>query len=205
MTAWSDCMRLLWSSVFACSILFCETATADNTTVFGLALDQPISIEECPTYGSMTLRYSAVVKEPCLQNQDGPSTNGALKNGYFRLVFPVVGKPSIIGSHPRVLLVEGQFVRIDFDTRGVVDQFIVMDALTAKFGKPAKSSVEKVTAVSGASFDSIYAAWEKPGVEAVLFGTMDRVDTGFVFIQSPAGKAAADEISRRTVQPVPAL
>lgn len=177
------------SLCFALLAMLANSALAASFTVFGIELGKPLSLPECArkeSYGIST--YVSQVDAACFKNYQNPYMYGGHTVRW--VLFPDGEKPSIVSGGVVVAFEVGGTVEgIEFDTNGIESQGSVMEALVGKFGKPKNVVKHNVQSIGGAKFDSVFATWAVSGVAVQFFGTLSRLDTGRVIINTKSGAA----------------
>ena len=208
-------MRLL---VAAAAAVACIDASADqprkpDMTVFGQALNEPLSIPECPknaepppfsapgtkpTYklGELTsacYRTRAPVA-PDLENW--ASAEALDPNGRVWVVFPAAERPSVLGPKAAAVLMrllDGRVVSAEWDMGGIDRQERVAQALTEKYGRPTKAESRSVQNRMGATFKAVRASWRFPGLQVEFDPVGSTLDDGAVTIRTDAAQRLEDQ------------
>jgi hypothetical protein len=174
--------------------LLAVTAAHAETSFYGVTVGKPLSdITECPTESYMNAySYSARIQYLCYQQTGAKFQPSApIGNGPLNLKWPRGQGPEYSqGDSLYVMLVDGRVEAIRMGTFGQISQQLVYSALIAKFGQPAKSTVEQVQNGYGAKFDAIRALWLDGEVTISFDGVYSNLEHGLVSIESPTGKAA---------------
>ena len=146
-----------------------------DMTVFGQALNEPLSLPECekkvqswqgpkgkPMYGSTTDNVSDA---PCWQTYTpyAESPEAFNPDGTVTLLFPRAMRPVIMATDKaKIRLREGRVIAVELDPGGVDRQAVVAAALIEKYGKPHKLRKGKVQNRMGATFAAAQAEWNFP-------------------------------------------
>jgi hypothetical protein len=167
----------------ACAAASALAASPDDPlTIAGvITIGQPLSIPECHSkapvgaadFGGGTV-YASTDEE----------LGEAFKTVWFR------GEPPPVGFHMRVSVQNGVVTGASFETLGVKDQEDVLNRLKAKFGKPSLLERRILQNAFGVRVNSYYAEWEKLEVYVQFDGVTDRIDRGWVMVETAADRAA---------------
>lgn len=165
------------------------------TTVFGLTFGQPLALPECVRNSITPSIYEPVQPVTC-QRMDG--RGGPAEISAVRVVFPPDSAPSLVHEDAvDVYLVNNALGGIEYETIGIEDQQLVLDQLTAKFGRPDHLERPAVQNRAGAAFTAIRATWSKPDMFVEYQSAPVRLDLRFVSIETPAVKALRDAFYKR--------
>jgi hypothetical protein len=173
--------------------------------VFGITLGVPSSLPECEkmpgiaSAPSLDFGYKPVQAIVC---HDAPSRipGEAWDSETIRFPLDALPKGAAHGTVEAMLL-DGKVAGLKFWTSGVESQDYVLGLLTDKFGKPDDVLRKPVQNMAGASFQDITAIWVKPEARVTFLGTVGRLDTGMVTIDTPNGaKLREAEALRRAAK-----
>lgn len=164
---------------------------AQENIAYGIAIDAPLSLSECPRMESAGMVIYKSSKEPCLQNlfpKAGVPLN--LDSG-LTVVFPV-GQTPYGSSWNQVGLVvlEGRVAALTISTTGATSQNQLFESLVAKYGPPNTKQSISLQNAYGAKVESIVAEWDKgENLQVNFFGIIGRADSGQLLIGTRAGLA----------------
>lgn len=161
------------------------TYAADNS-VFGLQLGQPLGIPECvKDIGG----YPGVTDKICFerlaprQHETGPVVSDTI-----RIRFPMLSLPSYVnGSAIIGQVLNGRLEGTGFNTHGVLDQDVALDALKEKYGAPDTYSPTTVQNGMGATFKVFVATWQTADVVVTFRSTTGKTNSGLVNIDTKLG------------------
>jgi hypothetical protein len=193
----------LFANVFAVILLTTTlygTAAAQDMSVFGIPLGQPLVLPQCkesePPSSANGYRY-----EPRPKPREACFISLAELNIHDRVAidFPENEKPSVtIGGSwfgIEATVIEGNVEGIKFGTYGIKNADSVQAALITKYGKPTDLTASKVQNGFGATFDVFTAFWmlpdpTDPKLTVVFWSSCsNKLDEGCVTIDTKKGKA----------------
>ena len=150
---------------------------APDMTVFGQALNKPLSLPECekathswqgpngkPIY-NVSVDMDTVT--PCWQTYTPYAgyPEPLNPNGEVTLLFSRATRPALMATDKAILrLHEGRVIAVELDPGGVDRQEAVAAALIEKYGKPHTLRKGKVQNRMGASFAAAQAEWKFSGL-----------------------------------------
>lgn len=207
-------MRLL---VAAAAAVACIGASADqprkpDMTVFGQALNEPLSIPECPrhpdgyrftTPGNLPPYTDGDVSVVCYRQL--PVTPGQPgwkhtipmdPNGVAWVQFPPAERPVVMGPNAggvKLRLLDGRVVSAEWDMGGIDRQERVAQALTEKYGRPTKVESGSVQNRMGATFKAVRASWRFPGLQVEFDPVGSTLDDGAVDVRTDAAQRLEDQ------------
>lgn len=159
----------------------------------GVAMGQPLSMPECEAGrfpGSYAFQFDLAVK-PCWKHSYGDRGKPLPSETMFSIGFIAEKYPPGVRSS-ELLIVNGKVEGVTVFTTGLDSQDEILEALTAKFGKPTALERTKSQNRMGAEFMGIVATWKLPNVAATFVGIGSRIDGGIVVVRTPIGEASDD-------------
>jgi hypothetical protein len=191
-----------WKTIAAAAIVSVfgvgSARAADNQlTVAGFTLGQPLPAAQCKSYPPTA--DSDYTAGRCW------GTERATNDEHIKLVF-FNGAPPPIGFAMRAYTdANGMLDGLSFETRGVSDEEDVLRALRAKYGKPNVLQTKQFMTGFGARAKGYHAEWSSGQVYVEFDGINDRLDRGWVKIDTAAEHAAHLDAQRRFLQNAPHL
>lgn len=165
----------------------------DLHTALGVALGQPLSMPECPKYGTGPTATYGKPNQVCWKRPFNLQSCSAIANGNVRIAFPVPDLPIwVLGSEVTARVIDGRLEAIIIATTGIMKQHYAFDDLVVKYGKPAEQETIPFKNQLGASLDSVIAGWKIQDVHVVFFGGFRTADTGKLQIATTKGDAALE-------------
>ena len=161
----------------------------------GMEWGKPIPLPECEhkPLGKtlrMYVRDYEMKNKPCFKN--GSSPGETLDPSYARLDLVLKElPPGLHHDRDEVEIVDGTVEGFVLGTVGDY-QAETLEALTAKFGPPTESKVEKIKNRMGAEFESIVAKWQFDDLSVTFDGLAGTVTEGLIVARTSKGSAAAD-------------
>ncbi len=173
----------------------CNTAAAQDMSVFGIPLGQRLTLPECEE-DKMTGSEGYRRRKP--RQVCFISLKTLNMHNLVAIDFPENERPSVtIGGNwmgVEATLIEGNVEGIKFGTFGIKNASSVLGTLTTKYGKPTDLRPSKVQNRFGASFDVFTAFWMLPSPEdpklTVVFWSVcsNTLDEGCVTIDTKKGR-----------------
>jgi hypothetical protein len=84
----------------------------------------------------------------------------------------------------KAMIVDGNFEGVFISTFGLKSQDDLLAKLKEKYGDPSEYQEEKMQTMGGAEFDSHVAVWRFDNFVVTFSGTGNRVDDGFIVIET---------------------
>lgn len=191
------------------SLPFSKDSELDNkSTVFGMQLGKPLKIQECKKsrgyLGSNDLEYTIGTENKiCFKHAKAEETACApINNESIQICYPsgsVVPRMLEMGNNTdtttvmtcmSAIIQNGNLEGVQFNTRGIEAQDIVLDGLVNKYGKPIKVINKVVQNGFGAKFDALSASWELNNLFITFSSVLTKLDKGSVIIDTAIGKDA---------------
>ncbi len=177
-------------------------AASVDTTVFGLALGEPLRLPQCPAQPLIGV-FGAGVSTTCIRSDkmtagvesmigslESLGTRGTTAIPYdATILMPAAKCPSWVTlCQYRVHLVDGRVVAVFMDTHGIAVQKDVAAALTQKYKGASKSGWKEWTNNAGKKLLGLEMSWNLPGLtvnfEGYVGGSRDA--TGSLLIETDA-------------------
>ena len=181
-------------------LLLSNAVYAESETVFGsLSLGAALDINECPRSGrSYSLRTTDICYE---KSSSRINSSNETADGTVMIRFPFSSTPSIVSGGVVVgQLIDGRLEGIGFNTRGIHNQDLVLEALTNRFGSPSAYKKRMAQNNAGASNEVFDAVWNT-GTLVITYQSVTRTfDVGLVNINTKTGQAAQDSALKRLSQ-----
>jgi hypothetical protein len=144
---------------------------AEPVSVFGLVLQQPLSLHECKFNRDVYIagmprerHYLADLTVPCFKREHEADigTKKSIENDDFIVGnWPENTLPRMVrGGSAYIGVVDGNVEQVEFETLGVSSQAQDLDALMAKFGKPSSLERPVCQDEAGATSSGIEAEWQ---------------------------------------------
>lgn len=165
-----------------------STISAAGPTIYGFEFGKPIALPDCPVDESISKilgrkDYKTIPNAHCAKDVRTFPTEP----------LPVVeihwpqdkGPAGMSWNRAFASVMDGGLVGFKFFTMGVRNQDLMLSRLTEKFGKPTTLTTERVQNIGGAAFDSITATWRGADLDVTFYGTVDKLDNGEVYIDTP--------------------
>jgi hypothetical protein len=168
---------------------------AEPVSVFGLVLQQPLSLRECKfnrdVYIPGTQRvnhYLANLTAPCYKREHEADigTKKPIEDDDFILgSWPADALPKIVlGDKVYIGIVDGSVEQVEFETHGLSSQAQDLDGLTTKFGKPSTLERSDCQGDLGATSSGMEARWQL-GQVSIRFRSCDgRPERGNVDVRT---------------------
>ena len=147
---------------------------ADDLSIGGVTLGQPLAIAEC--------RSSPPIAPADYVNGECASTEPDLDDPSIKLVW-FEGRPPPIGFAMRVYISNGLVDSVSFETLGARDEADVLAALRKKYGQPQTLVRSVVQNAFGVRAVKYHAEWLSRRVFAEFDGIADRIDRGWVKVE----------------------
>ena len=178
-------------------------AAGVDTTVFGLALGQPMRLPQCPQQSLLNL-FGPEITAACVLNDTSTADAAALVNSLIpgagagedterpfktSIVMPPSKCPDwMSGCGYRVWLVDGRVVGASVVTAGLDKQKDVAVALTQKYKAVSQTSWKEWTNDAGNKVFGLEMTWHLPGLDVTFEGYNggSRPGAGSILIQTDA-------------------
>jgi hypothetical protein len=174
-----------------------QAAPQHDMTVFGIALGQDFTIQECPKrkIGRLYM-YSPSSGAVCFERLfDKVSETGPVVNDSVSIRFPAGETPELMTGLGMIgAVIDGKLEGIGFNTFGIRTQDSDIETLKKKYGDPTTLAPTKVTTRIGASFDAITATWDLPDLYVSFKSAASSIDSGLVNIDTRKGKEHRDRL-----------
>ena len=170
-------------------------AHADNSTVFGMELQKPFNIVECPyqhitkTMGIYNPPKNGVCYETIADAYEG---KGKLPPDVtVRVTWPLGSIPiPVTGLYAIAKIIGGNLESLSFNTLGIKSQERDLQILSDKYGKPTAIDRAEMQNGFGAKFESIRTQWDFGDVVVSFDSSPSTFNSGLVRVETR--KAIAD-------------
>ncbi|CAN5164386.1 MAG: hypothetical protein ACR2GW_12635 [Pyrinomonadaceae bacterium] len=188
------CVRL---SLLLLLPLFCATASAQDMSIFGMRLGEPLTILECARdkHGYRISSDSGCYKRTSIygylndKKYDKKNPPPPLGTEHVEIHFPFSERPQIVSSvGVMALVIDSKLEGIGFNTLGITDDDSVLEKLKEKYGTPTAFIPNKVQNRMGASFEAFVASWVFPDLYVTFQSVTNKLDSGLVNIDTKKGK-----------------
>jgi len=174
------------STFLFCALLTNFAHAGEMPSVYGFSLGVQASVPSCD---DESVRDSS--KLPFIDYTEACSeTLSFTVPNQLWVRFPSAEAPKLARGGRIVLhLHDNEIEGISWGTQGVYDAASIVDALTAKFGKPTSLKKEQVHKMSGQTFAAWNVVWKRRGyvVKYDTIGPLQHIDVGSVEIYTDTG------------------
>jgi len=171
----------------------------------GIELGQPANLQECDkerAFGSIRYKYEPT-NTPCWQasifDQGGKlklDLGEMPQNTSIEVNFGRKAIPDGIYFVGKVTTIAGKIEDVTLETQGIDRQQEVYELLTAKWGQPSSTNVEKLQNGFGARYDSVEAFWALQGISIQYVGMLNH-EQGLIIFRSDASNAQMRERDKK--------
>jgi hypothetical protein len=199
--------RLIAATLIALTGL---TAHADSPTVFGMELQKPFVVPECP-YKHLTKTLLEYWPPPtqgvCYQmTEDKDAGKPRPINDQVKLRWPDNGSPRLVIAYSATAtIIDGNLEGIAFNTLGIQSQERDLTALKEKYGEPTQIANDTVQNGYAAKFSPIRASWTLGDIVVALDGAQSQVNSGLIRIETVQSMAARNAFFEKLHHSKPSL
>lgn len=171
----------------------------------GIELGQAANLQECEkerAYGSIRYKYE-LANTPCWQasifDQGGKlklELGEMPQNTSVEVNFGRKAIPDGIYFVGKVTTISGKIEDVTLETQGVDRQQEIYELLTAKWGQPSSTNVQKLQNGFGARYDSVEAFWALEGISVQYIGMLNH-EQGMIIFRSDASNAQMRERDKK--------
>jgi hypothetical protein len=185
------------------------TARADNSTVFGVELQKPFVMPECPIE-HLGKNFNDYFPPPtigvCYQMMDHKDAGKSRPlNDMVKLRWPDKESPElVIGYSATANIIDGNIEGVSFNTLGIQSQDRDFNALKVKYGEPTQNTRGTMQNGYGATFNPIRASWTMGDIVVSLDGAQS-VNSGLIRVETLKSIAARNAFFEKLHQGRPAL
>jgi hypothetical protein len=170
------------------------SAASPSVSFYGVALGEPLALEECPP-----AEAGAASRMCYRKSSDFLPPTDASKMRNIAIIFPAGQVPAPIkGDMFYGLVANGRVEELFVFTRGVSVQPEMIDQLLQKFGAPDSRDIKAVQNGFGAKFEVASLIWVRGGMTIHFEGASGELTSGSLYASSPAAlKYHSDKLQER--------
>lgn len=171
----------------------------------GVELGQQADLQECEkerAYGSIRYKYEPT-NTPCWQasifDQGGKlklELGEMPQNTSVEVNFGRKAIPDGIYHVGKVTTIAGKIEDVTLETQGIDRQQEIYELLTAKWGQPSSTNVQKLQNGFGARYDSVEAFWALEGISIQYVGMLNH-EQGLIIFRSDVSNAQMRERDKK--------
>lgn len=184
---------------------------ADRSTIFGMELQKPFTVHECP-YAHITKKagyYNQPTSDVCYEliGDDNAGKNQTIVTNTVKLVWPSASKPTLVGNPFFAVgtVIDGNLEGVSFNTMGIQAQERDLQLLVDKFGEPTAQDQPTVQNGYGAKLQSVRAQWDVGDVVVSYDSAGSAGNSGLVHIDTLKSAASRKAALAKYEQKGPAL
>lgn len=183
MIVWSLLCLVSWS------VMAKGQANSPSMDVFGIRMNQPLALAECPKSNDGLYDDMATYNAPrsCWKHTEIGAPKGLPATGSVELEFTSNETAPFDGiTAVNVNLLDGNVAGFDILTAGAEFQSDVYQALKEKYGAPLIDTERPVQTLMGAEFNAMTAIWAFDNLGVSFRGVVNDVTSGMVSIETKA-------------------
>ncbi|MFA7592491.1 MAG: hypothetical protein WCY26_01995 [Thiohalobacteraceae bacterium] len=166
--------------------IFAVPVPAQDSSIFGFELGEPLNLTECPYTKHGTIKYYMLdVPTTCVEEAHSLKGYG---QPVRRIRFSGGEQPALVRHLAYPLELDGKMIGFHFVTNGIEAQDSVMRDLQNKYGKPGMLQYVAIQNRFGGQFNAIYARWLVGDISVTFNGVGDTLDYGEVYIDLPTAR-----------------
>ena len=165
------CFLLSACALAALTVFSAAAATGAN--ILGIELGSRFLLPECGSGGGAVTSRACVSPEPVVRKAWGADE--------YHVALPIAGTPSYVRGEIKVVTVKGMVESVQVGTWGIQSQDGVLTALTGEYGKPTRTSEQKLPL---SRTPARFAVWELADFSISVKGSTGSIDWGSIEVST---------------------